>query len=414
MNIEVAKEILKISIDSLKSHKMRSFLTVLGIMIGVMTLVAMIAVVDGLNKSFMKSLKSMGSDLIYVQRYDPVRMGRLSEEERHRKPLTLEDAIAIKENCPSAGKVTYMNYLSSFKGEEVVVKYRDMEVKNPDFYGVNPDYWEVFENPIEDGRFFTEDEMLHKVNVCVLGAEVSESLFPRIDPIGKEIYINGIKFKVIGTLEKKGRIFGQTQDKVVGIPFHTLKKLYPQAEDVFIAVKPKSPELLDKAIEEIEELLRRRRGVPFMKPNNFAVFTQDTIANLYRQLTTGTYTAMIVIASIALFVGGIGVMNIMLVSVRERIREIGIRKAIGARNRDIMLQFLWESSILTGVGGIFGIVIGWIVSFFVRKFSPIPAQISLWSVLLGLFISVSVGLVFGVFPAQKAGSQSPIEALRYE
>ncbi len=414
MNIEIAKEILKISIDSLRSHKMRSFLTVLGIMIGVMTLVAMVAVVDGLNKSFMKSLKSLGSDLIYIQRYEPVRMGRMSEEERHRKPLTLADAIAIRENCPSVGKVTYLIYVNPFDVGDIIVKYRDLEVKNPDYYGVNPDYWEVFENPIAEGRFFTQEEMLHKVNVCVLGMEVVESLFPRTDPIGKEIYINGIKFKVIGTLEKKGRIFGQTQDKVVAIPFHTFKKLYPQAEDIFIAVKPKSPELLNKAIEEIEELLRRRRNVPFRKPNNFGILTQDTLATLYRQLTTGIYTAMIVIASIALFVGGIGVMNIMLVSVRERIREIGIRKAIGARNRDIMLQFLWESSILTGMGGIFGIILGWIVSFFVKKFSPIPATISLWSVLLGLFISVSVGLIFGVFPAQKAASQSPIEALRYE
>lgn len=414
MNRELVKEIFKISVDSLKSHKMRSFLTVLGIMIGVMTLVAMVAVVDGLNKSFMKSLKSMGSDLIYIQRYEPVRMGRMSEEERHRKPLTLEDALSIREKCPSVGKVTYLNYISPMEIGDIIVKYRELEVKNPDYYGVNPDYWEVFENPIEDGRFFTEEEMLHRLNVCVLGAEVVESLFPRTDPIGKEIYINGIKFKVVGTLEKKGRIFGQTQDKVVVIPFHTFKKLHPQTEDVFIAAKPKSPELLDKAIEEIEELLRRRRGVPFLKPNNFGIFTQDTIATLYRQLTTGIYTAMIVIASIALFVGGIGVMNIMLVSVRERIREIGIRKAIGARNRDIMLQFLWESSILTGVGGVFGIILGWIISFFVKKFSPIPATVSLWSVLLGFFISVSVGLIFGVFPAQKAGSQSPIEALRYE
>ncbi|MGQ9618534.1 MAG: ABC transporter permease [Candidatus Aminicenantia bacterium] len=414
MNKELVKEIIKISIDSIKSHKMRSFLTVLGIMIGVMTLVSMVAVVDGLNRAFMKSLKSLGSDLIYIQRYEPVRIGVMTEEERHRKPLTLEDAIAIKELCPSIGKVTYMNYISPLDIGEIIVKYRDREVKNPDYYGVNPDYWEVFENPIQDGRFFTEEEMLHRANVCVLGMEVVESLFPREDPIGKEIYINGIKFKVLGTLEKKGRIFGQTQDKVVAIPFHTFKKLHPKTENVFISAKPKSPELLDKAIEEIEELLRRRRGVPFRKPSNFSIYTQDTIATLYRQLTTGIYAAMIVIASLALFVGGIGVMNIMLVSVRERIREIGIRKALGARNRDIMLQFLWESSILTGIGGVFGIIIGWVVSFFVKKFSPIPATISLWSVLLGLFISVSVGLIFGVFPAQKAASQSPIEALRYE
>ncbi|MEW6455199.1 MAG: ABC transporter permease [Acidobacteriota bacterium] len=415
MKLLIIRELLSISFSTLKSHKLRSLLTVVGVMIGVMTVIGMVSVIEGINRSFMQSLQSIGSSLIFISKHEPgIRVGRMSEEERTRKGFTYEDAIAIERLCPSVGEVTYQHYYSLFDYGSLTVKYRNERLQNPSFLGVNSEYLEVFENPVKDGRFFTKEEMLRRVNVCVLGMEIVEALFPHSDPIGKEIMIGNDKFRVIGYFEKRGKLFGESRDNQILIPFFTFEKLYPQVEDVFIAAKPKSPELIFKAIEEIEEVLRRRRGVPFGKPNNFAVFTQDTIASLYNQLTQAVYIVMIIIASISLLVGGIGVMNIMLVSVRERLREIGIRKAIGARNRDILWQFLFEAMTLAGIGGIIGIFLGWMVSIGVKEFTPLPAAVSLWSVFIGFLISLSVGIFFGIFPAQKAAKQSPIEALRYE
>jgi putative ABC transport system permease protein len=267
----------------------------------------------------------------------------------------------------------------------------------------------------KEGRFLTESEITHSARSCLLGFELAEILFPHTSAIGKEIRIGPEKFTVIGVLNKRGQIFGQSRDNFVGIPITTLMKYFAyEKESLGIAAVPKEHGTMQETIEQITNLLRTRRKVVFGKPNDFAIFTQDTMLELYNQITGAAYLVMIVISSIGLLVGGIGVMNIMLVSVKERTREIGIRKAIGARAGDIMKQFLVEAVFLTGTGGILGIILGFSIAFLVKLATPLPAAVSPWSVILGFVVSVSIGLFFGIFPAQKGAKLDPIVSLRYE
>jgi putative ABC transport system permease protein len=401
--------------SSLRTHKLRSFLTLLGIMIGVMTVIGMVSIIQGLNRSFLSELESVGSDLIIIEKFEPgIRTGRLSEEERQRKNLIFEDAMAIQEECSLIKAVVatlVVDYL-----EEVPIKYQSKKSLDSLILGMSERYPEVLSVYLpEKGRFFTESDVTHRTKVCVLGYDLVETLFPHTDPLGKEIRIGPEKFTVVGVLKQRGSFFGQSQDNFVGIPITTLMKHYPYdlSNLQFVAV-PIKHGYLDQAIEQTINLLRRRRNVPFSKPNDFAVYTQDTLINLYNQLTGAAYLVMIVISSIGLLVGGIGVMNIMLVSVKERTREIGIRKAIGARSGDILKQFLIEAVFLTGTGGILGILIGFGIASLVKAVTPLPASVTLWSVVLGFLVSVSVGISFGIFPAQKAAKLDPIISLRYE
>jgi len=410
----VIREVVNMAFESLKSHKLRSFLTVLGITIGVLTVIGMVSIIQGLNKSFLRELESAGSDLIIVSKYKPIQVGRRSEEERKRKDLTYEDALAIEEECPSVKAVAVDLVVNIWQNP--IVKYRNIKSKDTIIIGINEKWPEVVSVYLpKEGRFFTKSEIMHKAQVCLLGYETAEILFPHTSPIGKEIRIGEKKFTVVGVLSKRGEIFGQSRDNLVAIPITTLMKHFPyRKENIEILAIPVKHELMFEAIEEITNVLRKRRKVPVGKENDFEIYTQDTILNLYNQITGAAYLVMIVISSIGLLVGGIGVMNIMLVSVKERTREIGIRKAIGARNSDILTQFLIEAIFLTGTGGIIGIFLGFMIALLIKTLTPLPASITLWSVALGFFVSISVGLFFGVFPARKAAKLDPIVALRYE
>ena len=265
------------------------------------------------------------------------------------------------------------------------------------------------------GRFLTESEVARSARVCVLGSETADLLFPTTNPVGKEIRVGAEAFTVIGVLSKRGQMFGQSRDNFVGLPITTLMKYFRYEKDrLEIIAAPRAQDTLGETIEEITNVLRQRRKVPSGKPNDFSIMTQDTMVDLYNQLTGAAYLVMIVISSIGLLVGGIGVMNIMLVSVKERTREIGIRKAIGARAGDILKQFLIEAIFLTGVGGVIGVLVGFGIALIVKAATPLPATVSLWSVVLGLSVSGAIGLFFGIFPAQKAAHMDPIVALRYE
>lgn len=403
------------ALDSLKSHKLRSFLTLLGIMIGVMTVIGMVSIIQGLNKSFLRELEGIGSSTIFVTKYEPgVHIGRMPEELRMRKDLTYEDALALEKECPSVKAVSLeLGVWDPFQAKKV--KFKNIEAKDPFVVGVNDKYSQVYSLFPRDGRFFTETEVINRRKVCILGIEVAEILFPHTDAIGKEIRIGEHRFTVVGILEKKGKFLGFSRDNIILIPITSLMKLFPyRKENLEIAIIPRKHELIFEAIEEMTNVLRKRRKVPFGKPNDFAISTQDTILDLYNQITGAAYLVMIVISSIGLLVGGIGVMNIMLVSVRERTREIGIRKALGARKSDILNQFLIEAVFLTGTGGILGIILGFSIAFLVRVATPLPASVTFWSVALGFLVAVSVGLFFGIFPAQKAAKLDPIVALRYE
>jgi len=415
MRLGIIHEIVAMAWDSLRGHKLRSFLTLLGIMIGIMTVIGMVSVIQGLNKAFLSNLESIGSDLISVTKYErDIRVGELSDEERQRRDLTLEDALAIERECPLVKAVAVA--LPARILDPIPIKYRSIKSEDSVVLGMNEKWTNVFKvySP-DEGRFFTEFDVLHRARVCVLGSEVNELLFPHTGSVGKEIRIGSDAFTVVGVLEKRGRLFGQSRDNIVGIPVTTLIKHFPHDfEDIQIVAAPKKQGYLQETIDQIINVLRKKRKVPFGKPNDFIVLSQDTLINLYNQITGAVFFVLIAISSIALLVGGIGVMNIMLVSVKERTREIGIRKAIGARSSDIMKQFLIESVFLTAIGGALGILAGFVTALFIRAATPLPASVTLWSVFLGLGIAVSVGLFFGIFPARKAAGMDPIISLRYE
>jgi len=410
----IIKEIFGMAFDSLRTHKLRSFLTLLGIMIGVMTVIGMVSIIQGLNKSFIQELESAGSDLILVQKYEPIQMRDLTEEERKRKDLTYDDAMSIEREAPLVKAIAVSLTPSVFGTTEI--KYQNNKSDSSFIIGVNEKYPVVYSiEMLKGGRFFAGSEISHNSRVCILGAELADILFPHVNPLGKDIRIGPEQFTVLGVFQKRGEILGQSRDNFVVMPITTLMKYYPyDPSSLGIGAIPRQAGTIQETIEQITNVLRVRRKVGYGKPNDFAIFTQDTILDLYNQITGAAYMVMIVISSIGLLVGGIGVMNIMLVSAKERTREIGIRKALGARATDIMKQFLIESMFLTGIGGILGTLLGFAIAFLVKAATPLPATVSLWSVFLGLFVSISVGLFFGIFPAQKAARFDPIVSLRYE
>jgi putative ABC transport system permease protein len=414
MRLGILKEIVQMALDSIKSHKLRSFLTLLGIMIGVMTVIGMVAIIQGLNRAVLAELESAGSDLIVITKNEPIQMGNLSEEERQRKDLTFEDAKAIEKECSLIKAVAVDLVVDPF--EIIPIKYQNIKSQDAFILGMNEKWPEVITLYLPTaGRFLTESDIDHRTKVCVLGSELAETLFPHTDPLEKYIRIGPEEFTVVGVLQERGSMFGQSRDNFVGIPLTTLMKYFPyDLERIEILAIPNKHGYIQEAIDQIINLLRSRRKVGFGKPNDFAIFTQDTFIELYNQLTGAVFLVMIVISSIGLLVGGIGVMNIMLVSVKERTREIGIRKAIGARSSDILKQFLIEAIFLTGVGGVSGVIIGFGVAFLVKAATPLPAAVTPWSVIAGLLVSISVGLFFGIFPAQKAAKLDPIVSLRYE
>lgn len=410
----ILKEIVHMAIDSLKMNKLRSFLTLLGIMIGVMTVIGMVSIIQGLNRSFLAELESAGSNLIVVQKFNPGPEFLLTPEERQRKNLTFEDALAIEEGCPLVKAVVVSLVADIF--EPITIKYQNKKTQDSLVVGMNEKYPDVISVYLpEQGRFLTQSDITHRRRVCVLGAEVAEVLFPHATALEKRIDIGQEKFTVVGILKKRGTRFGQSQDNFVGIPVTTLMKNFPyDLSSLQIIATPNREGFIQETTDQIINVLRTRRKLPVGRPNDFVIYSQDTMIQIYNQLTGAAYLVMIVISSIGLLVGGIGVMNIMLVSVKERTREIGIRKAIGARSGDILKQFLIEAVFLTTTGGIAGILLGFGTALLVKTLTPLPAAVMLWSVILGFFVSVSVGIFFGIFPAQKAAKLDPIVSLRYE
>jgi putative ABC transport system permease protein len=414
MRIQLFREVFRMAIDSLRAHKLRSFLTILGIVIGVMTVIGMVSIIQGLNKSFLAELQSAGSDMIVIRKTEGMQMGRESEEERTRKDLTFDDVKAIETGAPLVKAVAVSVYVSVFTPVEI--KYQNAKSDSAMVIGMNEKWPVVMSLYLPRlGRFVTESEVARSARICVLGSELADVLFPTTNPIGKDIRVGPEAFTVVGVLAKRGQMFGQSRDNFVGLPITTLMKYFSYEKDgMEIIASPRQAETLGETIEQITSVLRQRRKVPYGKPNDFAIMTQDTLVDLYNQLTGAAYLVMIVISSIGLLVGGIGVMNIMLVSVKERTREIGIRKAIGARSADILKQFLIEAVFLTGSGGLIGVFVGFGIALVVRAATPLPAAVSPWSVVLGLSVSAAIGLFFGIFPAQKAARMDPIVSLRYE
>ena len=407
------KENVKLAYDTLRAHKLRSTLTVLGVVIGVSVLMLVGALLAGFNQTVVDSISSFGADTAYVARFDQgPNNGRRPREERMRKPFTLEDGDAIRQMCPAADAVTV--WISQWE-ENHLVRYKDSRVTGIDFRGAFPNYPYVYANAaMKEGRFFTEAENEHREDVVVLGEDSAKALFDTLPASGKEILVDGSTFIVIGVFEKPQGGFGMNdEDRRVVIPYNTFRKMYPAAYENNIRIKAKQGQL-DALVDEAREVLRRRRNVPNDKPDNFSITTSQEQVEQFHQIVGMVALAMIVLSSVGLMIGGVGVMNIMLVSVTERTREIGIRKAIGARRRDITWQFLFEAMALTSAGGLAGIVLTWGIVFLIRAATSMKAAVPMWAVVTGIAVSISIGLIFGVWPAFKASRLDPVEALRYE
>ena len=410
-------ENVRFGFSAMREHKLRSGLTILGIVVGVATVIAMVAIVTGFNNNVIGNFQAFGASRIEFVKFRP-RFGgpaAQTEEERRRRNLTMDDVLAFRKACPEASAVSA---LVGYFDAEIHVKNGNLEANNPYVLGADEYYPTATAYAIAHGRFFTPAEVEHGALGVVLGAEVREAIFPAVDPLGKEITVNGLRYRVVGVLEKKGEQFGYSPDNKVVLPYRAFEHQFAfqlRQDGVRISAVPRRPEDVGIVIEKATEVLRQRRRIPFNRGNDFDVNTPDQLIGQFRAITGGVSGAMILIALISLVVGGVGVMNIMLVSVTQRTREIGIRKAVGALRRDIVRQFLTEAITLSTIGGIMGVAFGAFASGLVRTFVPaLPTTVPAWSVVVGLLVSMSVGLFFGLYPAVRASRLDPIEALRYE
>ncbi len=416
MRLSDSKETVRMAIDTLRTNKLRSGLTILGIVIGVVTVIAISSVINGLNGNVQNSVQSLGSNILWVFRFNPISFGRPTTEMLARKQLTYDDAMAMRELPHVVAVSPALQHAERvFNAGTVSVKYGKNKVQSTLLEGDTANRKDVYDMDMKQGRFFTDGDQERSANVTVLGHDTASDLFGTEDPIGKEINVEGLVFTVIGVQEKVKSAFGggkNQDDNVAFFPITTFRKLHPEEKDYWISVKYDDVKNRTLVEDEIREQLRRRRKVHNELDDNFAIFGTDSLTRLWDQVTGGLFALMFAVSAVGLLVGGVGVMNIMLVSVTERTREIGIRKAIGATKKTILGQFTLEAVTLCAIGGSIGValgsVIGWILGVF------LPSSVSPLWVTAAFVVSCAIGLVFGIYPAWKAANLDPIEALRYE
>ncbi len=408
-------ETVVMAIGTIRGHKFRSSLTVLGIVVGVMTVVAVASILTGLRSRIVAMVEEYGTNNIYAFHLSTgPRMGDRDRSEYLRKPILPEDGEAILRQAPAIESVA--NVLFMWRMDSTL-RYNGQKYRSGFLQGVSASYAQVTNVSLQQGRFITEVDDQHRRDVMVIGPNVAESLFPSGNNIvGSLVDLGGHPFQIIGVLEKRqNSLFGENEeDSALFIPFDTGRKMSPISKEMMLHIRAR-PGMLREGYDQVEEVLRRQRGVRYDQPNNFDLSTADKMIEQFDGITMYVGLFAIAISAVGLLVGGIGVMNIMLVSVTERTKEIGVRKAIGARKRDIVRQFLFEAMTLTFLGGVLGIVVAAAISYIIMFFLPeLPASIPMWAVASGLIVSTAIGLVFGVWPAKKAANLDPIECLRYE
>ena len=400
------------ALDTLRSYKLRSFLTVLGVIIGTGTIIGVGSIITGMDGAFSNAMRTFGSDTMVIFKFKVgPNFGNRTAEERMRKPLTYEQARAIRERCPNVDRVTAV--VMPWRGVKKI-RYQANDFAGVNLNGADPSYAEVWQVEMIHGRFYNEADNQHRSRVVVLGEDVAKALFASADPSGKWVDLDGQMMEVIGTMKKSGTGPPGSRDNRVVMPYWSMRKFQPAAEEHMLFVKPMKGKL-PAAMDEVRGVLRQERRVKYDQPDSFAISTSEQMIEDFRKIMSITALVMFVMSSIGLLVGGIGVMNIMLVSVTERTREIGVRKALGARRVEIITQFMTEAVVLTFLGGLLGMAVGWsipLIGSFV--FPDLPMSVPLWAAGLGVGVSVAVGLFFGIWPANKAAGLDPVDALRYE
>jgi putative ABC transport system permease protein len=412
------RESVKMALDTLRANKLRSGLTILGIVIGVTTVITISSVINGLNNRVNEWVSSMGSNVFWVF-HMPVIGVQPTTEQLTRKKLNIDDVLALRTLPHVVGADGgYRHVNEQFQIGDVSVKYNGKKVSGAFLYGSTEQIGVVSDIALQAGRLWTDDENQRHAHLCVVGHDTAEELFGNEDPIGKDVNVATGLYTVIGVAGKRKQPFGSGKnpaDNGLYFPLGAFHSLYPEIKDMWVSVKYDDPKNKALVEEEIRELLRIRRKVKVEAPDNFEIFGPDSLTKLWDQLTGGLVIFMIAVSSVGLMVGGVGVMNIMLVSVTERTREIGIRKALGATNRTILTQFTTEAVTLCAVGGVVGVLLGAVLTGIVYLLPiGLPATLSTLWVLLGFSVSCGIGLLFGIYPAWKAANMDPIEALRYE
>ena len=401
-------ESVLVALQSLRANKLRSILTLVGVIIGVTTVIAVVSVISGMNQYVASTINRLGTTTFVATKFGIITSEEAWLKARKRKNFQREDMLAVRELCESCRRVGGKIETSR------KVKFGNQSLADVNIRGITPEVNLMTDTRLSEGRLVNTNDNLHRRRVAFIGLEIKKQLFPNIDPIGRVIQIGGVGFDVIGVAEEKGSFLGQNLDSFAEIPLTTFERRFGRRRSLGIYVQAASVEVMNVTQDEVRSILRSRRNDGYHDDDSFAFMTSESFMSLYRSITSTAFIAMVGISSISLVVGGIVIMNIMMVSVTERTREIGIRKAVGAKRSTIMLQFLIEAVTVSAVGGVIGVLLGGGVAKILAATTPLPASIELWSVIAGLVVSSSVGLISGVWPAMKAARMDPIAALRHE